>query len=322
MSTVLVTGANGFVGSHMVPALVDAGHRVLALVRDEEGAAQVTRRLAPAQRAAVETRTGDVTRPDTLPAALGGADAVLHLVAVPRDWDGGATLRLVNTEGTRAVLGAASDAGVRRFVHLGALGVVDDPDLHYGSSKVKAMDLVRKSGLDWTILSPSLLFGPRDGFFNILADLVRMSPGIVPITGKGDARFQPLAIGDLAHAVVLTLGDDATVGREYQLGGPRYWTYREIVEEVLRGMGRKRALVPMPVALIRLVAGASEKVRLPFPVATDQLRQLKHDNIGPVDSVTAGFGFDPQPMEGGLTHLRQKLKDQEPVSIDHEPASA
>lgn len=310
MSTVLVTGANGFVGSHMVPALIDAGHRVLALVRDPEGADQVTGRLTPAQRAAVEIRTGDVTKPDTLPAALAGADAVLHLVALPRDWDGGATLRLVNTEGTRNVLKATKDAGVRRFVHLGALAVIDDPDLHYGSSKAKGMGLVRESGLDWTILSPSLLFGPRDGFFNILGDLVRMSPGIVPITGKGDARFQPLAIEDLAKVAVMTLGDDATIGREFPLGGPRYWTYREIVEEVLRGMGKKRALVPMPVALIRLVATVSEKVRLPFPVATDQLRQLKHDNIGPVDSVKTGFGFDPRPMEGGLTHLQRKLKDQ------------
>ena len=137
-----------------------------------------------------------------------------------------------------------------------------------------------------------------------------MSPGIVPITGKGDARFQPLAIEDLAKAAVMTLADPATIGRELPLGGPRYWTYREIVEEVLRGMGKKRALVPMPVALIRLVATVSEKVRLPFPVATDQLRQLKHDNIGPVDSVKAGFGFDPRPMEGGLTHLQRKLKDQ------------
>jgi len=310
MSTVLVTGANGFVGSHMVPALIDAGHRVLALVRDDEGAGQVSGRLTPEQRAAVEIRTGDVTRPDTLPAALAGADAVLHLVALPRDWDGGATLRLVNTEGTRNVLKAAGDAGVRRFVHLGALAVIDDPDLHYASSKAKAMVLVRESGLDWTILSPSLLFGPRDGFFNILGDLVRMSPGIVPITGKGDARFQPLAIGDLGKAVVMTLADDATVGRELPLGGPRYWTYREIVEEVLRAMGKKRALVPMPVALIRLVATVSEKVRLPFPVATDQLRQLKHDNIGPLDSTRTGFGFDPRPMEGGLTHLQRRLKDQ------------
>jgi NADH dehydrogenase len=182
-----------------------------------------------------------------------------------------------------------------------------------GSSKVRAANLVRESGLAFTILSPSLLFGPRDGFFNILADLVRLSPGIVPITGKGEARFQPLAIGDLARATVQVLGDESTVGREFLLGGPRYWTYREIVEEVLRGMGKKRALVPMPVGLIRLVAATAEKVRIPFPVATDQLRQLRYDNIGPIDCVQAGFGFEPQPMEGGLTHLQRKLKDQEPA---------
>ena len=271
---------------------------------------------ASARRSAprVEVRRGDVTKPDSLPAALAGADAVLHLAAIARDWDGGATLRLVNTEGTRNILAASSAAGVRRFVHLGALGVIDDPTLHYASSKAKAMALVRESGLDWTILSPSLLFGPRDGFFNILAGLVRTSPGIVPITGKGDARFQPLAIGDLAKAAVLALGDDATIGREYLLGGPRHWTYREIVEEVLRGMGKRRLLVPMPVALIRLVAGAGEAVRLPFPVATDQLRQLKLDNTGPLDCVRTGFGFDPQPMEGALTYLRRKARDQEPAA--------
>ncbi len=312
MPTTLVTGANGFVGSHMVPALVDAGHRVVALVRDDDGAAEVLRRLTPVQREQVEIRKGDVTRPDTLPATLAGVDGILHLVAVPRDWDGGATLRLVNTEGTRNVLRAATEAGVRRFVHLGALGVTDDPELHYASSKAKGMALVRESGLDWTILSPSLLYGPRDGFFNILADLVRMSPGIMPITGKGDARFQPLAIGDLGRAAVTAFADAGLIGRELPLGGPRYWTYREIVAEVLRGMGKRRALVPVPVVLIRLVAGVSEKIRLPFPVATDQLRQLKHDNTGPLDSVRTGFGFDPQPMEGGLTHLRRKLRDQEP----------
>ena len=312
MSIILVTGANGFVGSHVVPALADAGHRVLALVRDDAGAAEVTRRLAPAQRSAVEIRRGDITRPETLPVALVGAAAVVHLAALPRDWDGGASLRLVNTEGTRNVLRAATDAGVRRFVHLGAMGVVDDPTLHYASSKVKAMALVRESGLDWTILRPSLLFGPRDGFFNILAGLVRMSPGIVPITGSGGARFQPLAIGDLARVVVIALGDDGTVAGEYDLGGPRIWTYREIVEEVLRGMGKRRLLVPVPVAVIRLVAGAAEMVHLPFPVATDQLRQLRFDNTGPLDAVRAAFGFEPTPMEGGLTHLRRRLRDQEP----------
>jgi NADH dehydrogenase len=190
------------------------------------------------------------------------------------------------------------------------MGVVDDPALHYASSKAQAIAAVRESGLDWTVLSPSVLFGPRDGFFNILAGLVRISPGVVPITGSGKARFQPLSVDDLARVVVRTVGDDATIGHEYLLGGRRTWTYREIVEEVVRGMGKRRLLVPMPVPLIRLVAGSAERLHIPFPVATDQLRQLKFDNVGPLDGVRAAFGFDPRPMEGGLTHLRKRPQDQ------------
>lgn len=313
MSTILVTGASGFVGSHLVPALLDAGHRVAALVRNDGAASEVRRRLTPEQSSRVETRPGDVTRPETLAPALEGVDAILHLVALPRDWDKGQSLRLVNTEGTRNVIAAAQTAGVRRFVHLGALGVIDDPELHYASSKARAIALVKESGLDWTVLLPSVMYGERDGFFNILAGLVRLSPGVVPITGSGQARFQPLAVTDLARATVAVFADDATIGYEYPLGGPRYWTYREIVQEVLRGMGTRRALVPVPVPLIRLVAGAMELVRIPFPVATDQLRQLRFDNIGPLDGVSSAFGFDPQPMEGNLGHLKRRPKDQEPL---------
>lgn len=312
MSTILVTGASGFVGSHLVPALLGAGHRILALVRDEEAGQRVLARLPVPARASVELRPGDVTRRDGLSAALDGADAVLHLVAIPRDHDGGASLRLVNTEGTRNILAAAASAGVPRFVHLGALGVADQPDLHFASSKARAMELVRESGLAWTILSPSVLFGPRDGFFNILASLVRWSPGAVPITGRGLARFQPLAVEDLARAAVATFGDERTVGRELPLGGPRHWTYREMVGEVVRAMGARRLLVPVPVPAIRLVAATAELAGLPFPVATDQLRQLRLDNVGPLDSVRAAFGFDPRPMEGGLGHLRHHPRDQEP----------
>lgn len=312
MATILVTGASGFVGSHLTPALVDAGHRVLAMVRDDASAALVMRRLRPGQRASVEARPGDVTRPETLPAALAGADAVLHLAAIPRDLDRGASLRLVNLEGTRFLLAAARERGVRRFVHLGALGVVDDPRLHYASSKARAMGLVRESALDWTILRPSVMFGPRDGFFNILAGLVRMSPGVVPLTGRGRARFQPFAVSDLGRVVVAVLADPGSVGRDHELGGPRHWTYREIVEEVLRGMGARRLLVPLPVPLIRLVAGTAERLRIPFPVATDQLRQLRFDNVTAPDAVRAAFGFDPLPMEGHLAHLRRRVRDQEP----------
>jgi NADH dehydrogenase len=314
MATVLVTGASGFVGSYVVPALLEREHRVVALVRDERAGEKVVGRLVPARQAAVELRHGDVTDPASLPAAMAGVDAVVHLVAIARDRDGGASLRLVNTEGTRNVIEAMKAAGVRRLIHLGAMGVEDDPSLHYASSKAKAERLVGESGLDWTILKPSLMWGERDGFFNILAGLVRMSPGIVPVPGGGDARFQPIAVLDTARIVGIALENDATVGRAFDLGGPRHWTYRQILREVMAGMGAKRAIVGMPIPLISFVARMSEALRIPFPVASDQLRQLKLDNITDrFDGVEAEFGFAPTDMAGRLGYLRRKPKDQDRV---------
>jgi uncharacterized protein YbjT (DUF2867 family) len=312
LSVILVTGASGFVGGHTVPALLDAGHQIVALARTPDSGRVVTDRLSPAQRAAVEVRIGDVTRPGSLRSALAGVDAVVHLVAIPRDFRGGADLRLVNTEGTRAVVVAMEEAGVRRLIHMGAMGVEDDPELHYASSKAKAEQIVQASTLDWTILKPSLQFGPGDGFFNIVAGLVRLSPGIVPVPGRGTSRFQPIHAADVATVVVRSLADPKTIGRTYELGGPRYWTYREITGAVLDALGKRRVVMPMPIILIRIVAGSAELVHLPFPVATDQLRQLRLDNIGPLDVIASEFGFRPRPMEGALGYLRMKRRDQIP----------
>lgn len=313
MGTILVTGASGFVGSHVVPTLLDAGHRVVALVRSEEAGRTILRRLPEVQHDRVELRTGDVTRPGSLAPAMAGVDAVVHLVAIPRDRDGGASLRLVNTEGTRTVVVAMGQAGVGRLIHMSALGVEDDPALHYASSKAKAAALVRASELDWTVLEPSLQWGERDGFFNTLAGLVRLSPGIVPVPGRGRSRFQPIAATDVARVTALALDRPDTIGGTYQLGGPRYWTYREILVEVLTAMGARRVIVPMPVPLISLVARLAEALRLPFPVATDQLRQLKLDNTSEdLDGVERAFGFRPLDMAGRLGHLRRKVRDQEP----------
>ncbi len=312
MSTILVTGASGFVGRHAVPALLAAGHQVVAMVRTPTAGEAVLGRLPAGRRVAIETRIGDVTQAETLPAVMAGIDAVLHLVAIPRDFDGGARLRHVNLDGTRAIIAAMQVAGVRRLIHMGAMGVVDDPNLHYASSKAKAEGLVRDSGLDWTILKPSLQFGEGDGFFNIVAGLVRTSPGFVPVPGDGNARFQPIHVDDVAEVVIRSLADPTTIAGAFELGGPRYWTYREITREVLAALGKRRLIVPVPVPLIGLVAGTAERLRIAFPVATDQLRQLRYDNIGPLDVIPTRFGFEPRTMEGALGYLRLKPRDQVP----------
>jgi NADH dehydrogenase len=313
MSTVLVTGASGFVGSYVVPELAAAGHRVVALVRSAEAGAAVQRRLPAGLAGGVELRTGDVLDPSSLGPALVGVDAVVHLVAIPRDWNGGRDLLRVNLGGTTNLIAAMEAAGVRRLVHLGALGVEDREELHYAKSKARAEAAVRASGLDWTILKPSLLFGPRDGFFNIVADLVRIPFPVVPVPGSGKSRFQPIHVADVALGARLALERPDTAGQAFELGGPRIWTYREITEEVARALTKRRLIVPMPVPLISLVAGLMEKLRLRFfPVATDQLRQLALDNVTRPDAVHSAFGFVPRTMDGELLYLRRTKKRQEP----------
>jgi uncharacterized protein YbjT (DUF2867 family) len=320
MSTILVTGASGFVGSYVVPALITRGHRVVALVRSPSAGERVLGRLGR-DASTVELRSGDVTDLDSLRPALSGVDAVVHLVAIPRDRDGGASLRLINTEGTRNVVQAMLATGVRRLVHMGALGVEDVPELHYASSKAKGEAIVRESGLDWTILQPSLQWGERDGFFNIIADLVRIPSPIVPVPGRGDSRFQPIAVMDVARATALVLDRTEAVGRAYELAGPRIWTYREIAQEVARSLGKRRWTLPMPVPIISLVSGVSDRIGIPFPVAQDQLRQLRLDNVAAsTDVVPAELGFDPTDMGGQLAYLRRKPRDQDHVAPVSAPA--
>jgi NADH dehydrogenase len=312
MATILLTGPSGFVGSYTLPALIDAGHQVRALVRSDGAQQRILARLTPEQRGSVAFAPGDVTEPASLPAAIRGVDAVVHLVAIARDRNGGRDLERVNTQGTIDLIAAMRAEGVERLVHLGAMGVTDDPRLHYARSKARAEAAVRSSGLRWTILRPSLMWGERDGFFNVIATLVRTSPGVVPIPAGQHSRFQPLAVTDLARTVVLSLERASTEGGSYDLGGPDYWTYREMVEEVLRAMDKRRAILPLPLPLIKLVARTAEALHLPFPVASDQLRQLAYDNAADLDVVERSFGFAPLPMSGHLGYLRRGRRQQEP----------
>ena len=195
-------------------------------------------------------------------------------------------------------------AGVRRLVHMGAMGVEDDPTLHYASSKAKAEALVRESGLDWTILKPSLQFGEGDGFFNIIAGLVRLSPGVVPVPGDGSA---PLPADPRRRRRARSWsGRSPTRRRSAARSSSAARATGRTARSPARSSPRSASGGPScrcRSPLIRLVAGTAERVHLPFPVATDQLRQLRLDNIGPLDVIPSRFGFEPRPMEGALGYL-------------------
>jgi len=292
--TVAVVGATGFVGSHVVPHLAEAGHRVIAVSRKGE--------RRPGWGEGVETRAADVSTGTGLEGALEGADAVVHLVAIPRE-TGGQTFDNINVRGTGRVVIAAEHAGVRRIVHLSVLGVIDDPKLAYLGSKWRGEQLVRESTLEWVVLRPSLLFGPGDGFFNIVKTTLKWwSPGIVAIPGRGDTRFQPLAAADLAVAVEKSLVDPERAGSVYEIGGPDHFTYREIVDEVARVTGMRRLKMGLPIPLLSALTVATDRVLPVFPVSHDQIASLQRPNFTDQDAFERAFGVQPRRMD--LSYLR------------------
>jgi NADH dehydrogenase len=250
----------------------------------------------------VEARAADVTTGAGLDEALAGTEAVVHLVAIPRE-SGGRRFEDVNVEGTRRVVDAAQRAGSRRFVHLSVLGVVDDPRYGYLRSKARGEQLVRGSSLDWVVLRPSLMFGVGDGFFNIVKTTLRYwSPGVVAIPGSGHTRFQPLAADDLAIAVERSLTDSDRAGSVYELGGPQWMTYRQIVDEVMRVTGMRRLKLPIPIPLIGALTAVTDRVLPIFPVSHDQIGSLERQNYTELDAFEKAFSAKPRTLD--LSYLR------------------
>jgi nucleoside-diphosphate-sugar epimerase len=286
---IAIVGATGFVGSHLVPHFVGAGHRVIGISRDG-------RRL-PQWNDAVMARAANVATGIGLDEALAGADAIVHLAAIPRETRG-RRFADVNATGTERVVAVAERAGIRRLVHLSVLGVADEPKLAYLYSKWRGEQAVRASSLDWVVLRPSLMFGEGDGFFNLVKTTLRWwSPGIVAIPGKGDARFQPLSVDDLAIAVEKSVTEAGRAGSVYELGGPEHITYRQIVDAVMQATGMRRLKVGIPIPLISALTAVTDRVLPIFPVSHDQISSMQRPNYTDLDAFEQAFGVKPRPFD-------------------------
>lgn len=286
---VAVVGASGFVGSHLVTLLERQGDEVVAMSR------RATRLRA--WGATVQAVAADIESAAGLDEALTGADAVVHLVAIARETRR-RRFETVNVRGVGQVIGACRRVGVTRIVHLSALGVSDDRGLAFLSSKWRGEAAVRSSGLGWTVLRPSLLFGSGDGFFNLVkTTLTWWSPGVVAIPGDGQTRFQPLSVVDLAEGIAQCLAEPRHVGAIHELGGPAYMTYREVVELVMAATGKRRLALNVPLPLVGAVTALTDRVLPIFPVSRDQIRSLARPNFTALDAFARAFGFEPRPLD-------------------------
>ncbi|MBA2707282.1 MAG: NAD(P)H-binding protein [Gemmatimonadaceae bacterium] len=285
---VVVTGAAGLVGTEVCRTLVREGWKVRAVVRDAPKA------LARFGHLPVELRVADIRNPDSMRAALTDAGSLIHLAAIAIERPG-QTYADVNTGATRILLDAASATGVDRIVYMSQNGADGKSRYAFLRSKGVAEDMVTSSSTHWTVHRPSVIFGPDDEFVNVLARMIRLSPVIFPLPGGGKARFQPVAVADVAGAVVKSLGQPSAIRTSYSLGGQAPLDLRQMTERILIAMGTSRKLVSAPVAVIRPLVAAAQKLLPKPPVTTGLLELLEIDNVIPHNDLPE-LGISPIPF--------------------------
>jgi len=296
---VLVTGATGFVGREVVQQAHQVGHSVCILVRDP--CAGRARELAAQTAAAVSA--GDILEEGTLPTAFQGTDAVIHLVGIISEV-GRSTFENIHTKGTRNVVDAAQRSGVKRFLHMSALGTRPKAASRYHQSKWAAEEIVRQSGLEYTIFRPSLIYGPEDNFVNLFSNIARFSP-VLPVMGSPSARFQPVAVEVVAAAFVRALGEPKSVAQTLDLCGPEIFAFPELLHQILQVTRRTRWKVRIPLSFARLQAAFLEVLyrgllRKAPPLSRDQLIMLQEDNIGDCRKAEDMLGLKQRRFREGI----------------------
>ena len=296
---VLVTGAAGLVGIHTCRELSKKGWQVRALIRDPAKAAMALGQLP------VEFRVGDVRDASTLRSSLSGCGAVIHLAAIAIERKG-VSYRESNTAATERLISAARAESVQRVIFMSQNGADSRSPYPFLRSKGVAQDSIKTSGLNWTILRPSVIFGPEDQFVNVLGRLIKLTPKVFPLPGGGSARFQPIAVDDVARVIRMSLEKKDTVQQSYDLGGAIPLTLLQMTERILTAMGTHRKIVPVPVKALRPVIALAQRLLPNPPVTPSLLDLLSLDNTVPNNALTEHFNVVPIPFAADeLQYLRR-----------------
>lgn len=290
---VTVVGGSGFIGRHVVKALCNAGYVVRVLCRDTVAAAHLKTAGNVGQ---VVLQHADITSPESIKGKLDGSFAVINLVSALYS-RGRQNFRNLNEKGAEALAKEANFIGAKRFIHISALGIEQAQDTQYGRTKLAGEKAVLAAFPAATIFRPSLVFGPGDGFFDRFARMGLYSP-FLPLIHGGKTEFQPIYVEDIAFAIVNALRTPDSAGKLYSLAGPRRYSFKILLTQLMQVTGRTRTLAAVP-SCFAACAGALCEL-LPFtPVITrDQVRLLKYDNIAPENAPgPEALGITPRALE-------------------------
>jgi uncharacterized protein YbjT (DUF2867 family) len=292
---VAILGGSGFIGRYIVKRLAERGD-VVAVGARHAAAAKFLKLKGDVGQVGLVNITVDDEH--LLPAFIAGNHAVVNCVGILQERGAQRFDRVHHTAPARLAR-LAREAGVGRLIHISAIGADPRSTSAYARSKAAGEQAVRDAFPTATILRPSIVFGPEDQFFNRFAALAMVSP-VLPLIGGGDTRFQPVYVGNVADAVLRCLDDPAAAGRTYELGGPKVYTFRALMELLLAEIRRKRLLIEIPFGLASLQARLMAILPNP-PLTPDQVELLKRDNVVSSGALTlATLGITPTAVEAIL----------------------
>ncbi len=286
---ILITGSTGYIGQHLVSRLIARGDRPRCLVRNTNHASQIL------SADKVELVQGDTTRPDSLAAAVQGIDTIVHaaFITADRKEAPGSHYEETNVVGTQNLIKAAQNAGVKRMIEISGLGTKPDKPGSYMQGRYLAEKMLMESSLEWTIIRPSVLFGKGAPFIKGLVELIQTAP-VLPLVGGGKTLFQPIYVEDVVSVIVAVLDDpERAAGKIYTIGGPEYYSFTQIFDELLQAMHKKRPKVYAPRSLVGVGAAAMEAVFPKPPLTKAAMTLFSFDNITDLDSIERDFGFRP-----------------------------
>ncbi len=295
---ILITGATGYIGRHLAIRLASEGERPRCLVRDIIRA----KTILPADT--VEFVEGDTTQPSTLNAAVQGIDTIVHAAFVTADHKALTSNYYENTNvnGTANLIEAAKNAGVKRVIEISGLGTKPDKPGSYMQGRYLAEKMLIDSDLDYTIIQPSVLFGKGSPFIKGIADLVRTAP-VLPLIGGGGTMFQPIYVEDVVTVITKVLENPTGTNKKtYTIGGPAYYSFSQVFDELLKAMHTKRLKVYAPTPIIGLGAALMEAILPKPPLTRAAMSLFSFNNTTDLNSVERDFGFKPTSF---TTYLAQ-----------------